>query len=231
MPNPSQKLNFSTLANSIHQVDTELATQAVRAVNVSLTLRNWLIGYYISEYELRGADRAAYGKELLKKLSDHLRAIGVAACGKRQLYGYLRFYQVYPQIVRSVTAQLKSIGIGKPLTPELLISSHTHEKVRAATAHSGVAPEKLLNSLSYTHIEQLVAIDDDTKRAFYEVECIRGGWSVRELKRQIGSLYYERSGLSRDKKKLAELTNANAERNDIRLTIRDPYVFEFLGLK
>ena len=78
---------------------------------------------------------------------------------------------------------------------------------------------------------QLVAINDDTKRAFYEVECIRGGWSVRELKRQIGSLYYERSGLSRDKKKLAELANRTAEKSEPHLNIRDPYVFEFLGLK
>ena len=101
--NKLQNLNFSTLTDAIRKVDAELATQAARAVNVSLTLRNWLIGYYIAEYELRGADRAEYGKELLKKLSNHLRTVGVAGCGKRQLYGYLRFYQVYPQIVRSVS--------------------------------------------------------------------------------------------------------------------------------
>lgn len=102
--------------------------------------------------------------------------------------------------------------------------------VRSATALSCIEPQKLIASLSYTHFEQLTAIDDPTKRIFYEVECIRGNWSVRELKRQIGSLYYERSGLSLDKQKLADLVQRSAE-SQTALNIRDPYVFEFLGLK
>lgn len=64
-----------------------------------------------------------------------------------------------------------------------------------------------------------------------KVECIRGSWSLRELKRQIASLYYERSGLSKNKKKLAELVHSTAELAEPKLAIRDPYVFEFLGLK
>jgi predicted nuclease of restriction endonuclease-like (RecB) superfamily len=90
---------------------------------------------------------------------------------------------------------------------------------------------RLLESLSYSHFEKLVEIDDDTKRLFYEVECLRGGWSVRELRRQIGSLYYERSGLSLDKNALAALAQKDTEPMTDRFPIRDPYVFEFLGLK
>ena len=74
-------------------------------------------------------------------------------------------------------------------------------------------------------------MDNDVKREFYQIECIRGNWSVRELKRQINSLYYERSGLSRNKKKLADLVKSSTESAEPRLTIRDPYIFEFLGLK
>ncbi len=74
-------------------------------------------------------------------------------------------------------------------------------------------------------------LDDDTKRAFYEIECIRGNWSVRELKRQINSLYYERSGLSKDKTKLSALAQSGAETTSPRLAIRDPYIFEFLELQ
>jgi predicted nuclease of restriction endonuclease-like (RecB) superfamily len=74
-------------------------------------------------------------------------------------------------------------------------------------------------------------MDDDFKRTFYEIECVRGNWSVRELKRQISSLYYERSGLSKDKKKLAELVKTGAEYAEPKFAIRDPYIFEFLGLK
>lgn len=74
-------------------------------------------------------------------------------------------------------------------------------------------------------------MDDDLKRVFYEIESIRGNWAVRELNRQISRLYYERSGLSNDKKKLAELVQSCAEQAEPRHVIRDPYIFEFLGVK
>jgi predicted nuclease of restriction endonuclease-like (RecB) superfamily len=95
----------------------------------------------------------------------------------------------------------------------------------------GLSPGLLLQRLSYTHLEVLAELDSSLKRAFYEIECVRGGWSVRELKRQIATLYFERSALSQDKAKLAELVQATAEKAEPRLAIRDPYVFEFLGLK
>ena len=108
------------------------------------------------------------------------------------------------------------------------------EKVGTPSPQSDVPAlpaEKLLETLSYSHFELLTAIDDPLKRAFYEIECVRGTWSVRELKRQIASLYYERSGLSRDKKKLIALAQAKVEHTTPALAIHDPYVFEFLGLK
>jgi len=104
-------------------------------------------------------------------------------------------------------------------------------KVGTLSPQSILPGQTILEKLSYSHIDLLVDIDDETKRFFYEVECIRGNWSVRELKRQIGSLYYERSGLSHNKQKLSELANQDAEMQPHQLAIRDPYVFEFLGLK
>jgi len=93
-------------------------------------------------------------------------------------------------------------------------------------------PHRLLvERLSFTHLVELIALDDPLKRAFYEIECIRGNWPVRTLKRQIATLYFERSGLSWDKEKLAAMVKADAEMEDTRLTIRDPYIFEFLGLR
>ncbi|GHV13676.1 hypothetical protein FACS189491_08960 [Spirochaetia bacterium] len=67
-----------------------------------------------------------------------------------------------------------------------------------------------MERLSYSHIELLIEIQNETKRLFYEVECIRGNWSVQELKRQITSLYFERSGLSYDKKKLEKFDNSRS---------------------
>ena len=213
--------NFEKLVGTIRQLHEELAAQAGRAINISLTLRNWLIGAYISEFELRGSDRANYGDRLLSELSRELRSHKVSNTGRRQLYNYLAFYRAYPQIVRTVPAQ------SRHLLPETIDS----KKVRTVSAQLAISPEKLVGSLSYSHFELIVALNDDLKRAFYEIECIRGNWSVRELKRQINSLYYERSGLSKDKKKLAALAQEGAESADSKLVIRDPYIFEFLGLK
>jgi predicted nuclease of restriction endonuclease-like (RecB) superfamily len=84
--------------------------------------------------------------------------------------------------------------------------------------------------LSFSHIVELIKIDDPLKRAFYELECVKGTWSTRELQRQIESLYFERSGLSKDKKKLSELVNQKAVQLSPRDVINDPITVEFLGL-
>ncbi len=222
MTGKQERLDFAALVDAIRQVHEHLAGQAGRAVNVSLTLRNWLIGYHIAEFELHGEDRAKYGDRLLSELSKALRRYKVSNTGRRQLYNYLSFYQTYPQIMRTLSAQ--SPG----LMPALEAKTG---KVRTLSAQFGLPAQKLLNQLSYSHLELLVEQEDPLKRAFYEVECIRGNWSVRELKRQIATLYFERSGLSKNKKKLAALVKAGAEKRQTQLSIRDPYVFEFLGLK
>ena len=212
-------LDFSQLVTAIRQVHQELFSQANRAVNISLTLRNWLIGGYISMYELSGADRATYGDKVLSELAERLS--DVSNCNKRQLYRYLSFYRCYPEIV----------GTPSPLSHGRSESLGISGIVGTVSTLSDTPNEKILHRLSYSHIEQLVELEDDTKRSFYEEECLRGNWSVRELKRQINSLYYERSDLSSDKKALAHIAQQQVTVHDPRKTIRDPYVFEFLGLK
>jgi hypothetical protein len=199
------KLTFNSLVTSIKDVDKTLLKQTSKAINVGLTLRNWLIGGYIAEYELHGEDRANYGDGLFSALADSLK--DVSNCNRRQLYRYLRFYRLYPQIVGAVNPQFcqlfsanQKVGSVKPLLA-------SQSEPSAQTGKISIDGKTIVSRLSFTHISQLLDIDDDTKRLFYEVECIRGGWSVRELKRQINSLYYERSGLSKDKAKLAELAN------------------------
>jgi predicted nuclease of restriction endonuclease-like (RecB) superfamily len=94
-----------------------------------------------------------------------------------------------------------------------------------------VPPEKILSELSYTHLVQLLPVKDPLKRAFYEVECIKGSWSVRELQRQIETLYFERCGMSISPEKLLAQIQNNAETSDIIDVIKSPFTFEFLGLK
>ena len=224
MTDKGDVLDFGRLVEAIQQVHESCAVQVGKAVNTSLTLRNWLIGFYIAEYELRGADRSNYGDNLLAALSAKLRARKISSTGRRQLYNYLSFYRTYPQIVRALSAQALRF-ISSSAKPYAL------EKVPTLSAQFEIPPERILNALSYSHLELLVELDDPLKRAFYEIECIGGNCSVRALKRQIASLYYERSGLSNDKEKLAKLVQSGAEQGEARLAIRDPYIFEFLGIK
>jgi predicted nuclease of restriction endonuclease-like (RecB) superfamily len=219
---PSTAMSFERLVATIEQAHARLAAQASRAVNTRLTLRNWLIGLYIAEYEQLGADRARYGDTLLERLSERLMAAGVSRAEARELRRYRQFYLSYPQIRETLTPEF---GI-TPL-PQTMVTNNRE----SPTPKFGVAAGDVLSRLSFSHIAELLQCDDATKRAFYELECIRGNWTVRELRRQIASLYYERSGLSKDKAKLAALAQEDAERAELTLAIRDPYVFEFLGLK
>jgi len=215
-------MTFEKLVSSIQQINEHFSARASKAVNISLTLRNWMIGLYIFEYEQSGSDRAQYGEYLLDKLAERLRKHGMKRVDARELRRYRQFYLVYPQIRESLTPESRAMlaPVESPVPKR--------ESVPPALEIDG---KTILEKLSFTHLAELIKIDDPVKRAFYEIECIRGNWSVRELKRQIASLYYERSGLSKDKKKLAELAHSAAMQNEPKLAIRDPYVFEFLGLK
>ncbi len=232
MPNTAQ-VDMQSLVDKILSIHQELKSTALRSVNTILTLRNWLIGYHIANYELRGADRAQYGDRVIENIAKELQRKKVPRSTKRELHRFCQFYRLYPQIGRSLNAQSSLV------TPHIIMvedtgpddSPATSTKVRSLNAQLAKLTDKLLDSLSYAHFEILVTIDDELKRRFYELECLRANWSVRELKRQIYSLYFERTSLSKDKAKLAELTNANIDKFDLISSIRDPYVFEFLGLK
>jgi len=228
MVEKEKRWDFEALVRSIRLVHDDLAEQAGRAVNLSLTLRNWLMGSYIAEYEQDGADRAEYGAKLLEDLSSRLSESGMEGMAPRTLRQYRRFYFTYPGIWQAVSAKSLPLSIPSPIRQTLSAKSQSESQM---ASQSGVSNVDLFQRLSFSHFAELITVSDETKRAFYEIECIRGNWSVRELKRQINSLYYERSGLSKDKKKLAELAKKGAETAEPKLAIRDPYLFEFLGLK
>ncbi len=191
------QFDFQLLTDSIQQVHNQLAEQVGKAVNFSLTLRNWLIGYYIFEYEQQGADRAQYGDKLLQSISQALDHKGISRVEQRELRRYRQFYLYYPQIRDSVNPELSQ----QFLQNSTVENTQIRESGNPELALSGL---QLVSKLSFTHFVELIKCDDKTKRLFYEFECIQGNWSVRELQRQISSLYYERSGLSIDKNKLSK---------------------------
>jgi predicted nuclease of restriction endonuclease-like (RecB) superfamily len=226
-------LSFDQLVSSIVTTDTSLQSYACKAVNQALTLRNWLIGFYIAHFELNGSDRAEYGQNIFGELSDRLKKTQVSNCGKRQLYHYLRLFQLYPQIVRSMPALLNELPLFEEIQKVPPVRALLDKKLEPSVLPPvGAISYRLdiASNLSYTHFRELVQIDDDLKRQFYEIEAMQGVWSVRELKRQISSLYFERTGLSTNKQKLADYVASIAEKRSPILTIRDPLVFEFLGI-
>ena len=103
----STGLSFENVIDSVSRLHTDLQRQATKAVNVSLTLQNWLIGAYIHEYELRGADRAKYGENLLAAVAGTLTKKGVPGCDPRELYRHLRFFRFYLQILGALPPKLQ----------------------------------------------------------------------------------------------------------------------------
>jgi predicted nuclease of restriction endonuclease-like (RecB) superfamily len=215
----NKDLTFDALVRSICSVHEKMTVQTAKAININLTLRNWFIGMYIAEFELHGLGRAGYGDNLFNVLARRLAQKNIRGCRSRQLYLYKAFYRAYPQILRTVSAK----------SGELFLP--TGAKLRTASAKFITDPMKLINNLSYSHLEMLVEIDDHLKRGFYENESMKGNWSVRELKRQIATLHYERCGLSQNKRKLAVSVSKKVGNEMPEFVLRDPYVFEFLGLK
>ncbi len=229
---PPAAPNFSALVEAIAQINVRTQAAAAKAVNMALTCRNWLIGAYIHEYELKGRDRAEYATNLFEKLAERLTELGIPNCNRSRLYRYRDFYRLYPQIREAFPSYYQDLLPAElSRSGENVATLSPHSRADLVATVSPLSADLILGRLSYSHIELLIEIDDPLKRALYEIECIRGNWSVRALKRQIATLYFERSGLSLNKDKLSALAHAAAEQAEPKLAIRDPYVFEFLGLR
>lgn len=259
-------MKFDSLVQQISQTHLHFQGQAAKAINVALTLRNWLIGCYIVEFEQNGEDRAAYGTGLLAKLA--MQCKSMKGLDERTFRNFRQFYLQYPHFQPIVAGHLTQMpnrwlltseslsdnNTGMPsirgsVTPEFQSSENQNidivgtvspllnqdKKVGSPTPLSQNAREvpvdKLITNLSYTHFEQLLQIKDPIKRTFYEVACIQGTWSVKELKRQINSLYYERSGMSRKPEMLSEITQQKTEPMLPAEIVKSVYAFEFLGLR
>ena len=227
-------MNFEQLLQRFVSAGEYLQERAVVAVNRAATARNWCFGVFIVEYEQNGEDRAQYGERLIERLSASLTGRGMKGVSVTALKLCRQFYLAYPEIGQTLSGQFEiplsktipdavlhmKAPIGQTLSDQLTVSAGQIEKHR----------KRLIETLSFSHFVEIIQLDDPLKRLFYEVECISGNWSVRELKRQIGSLLYERTGLSRDKDLLIRLVNEQASPPSPQHFIRDPYIFEFLGL-
>jgi len=155
---PAAAGDFNALVSSIVHIHQESQAFAARAVNVSLTLRNWLIGWRIVEFEQEGADRAAYGDRLMDALSQRLAARGLPRVTSRELRRFRQFYQVYPQIWQSVTAKsIEAAGLMTLLPSRDASQTRIRESVTPESQIGKSVNPQLAQRLSFTHLNTYVA--------------------------------------------------------------------------
>ena len=227
--------SFDHLSELVLQLHDSAYSATVKAINRFATIRNYVIGFYIVEYEQHGNDRAKYGDRLLKRLAESVNKRGI---NETILKNCRRFYLAYPQIkvyltAISPTASKKSLGKSPTASDKSSqISPTASDKsslISPTASDNFITPAaELVSKLSFSHIVEILTIDDPLARFFYETECIRCCWSVKELRRQISTNLYFRAGVSQKPELLLERTEINTSPA---ITIKDPFSFEFLGLR
>ena len=222
----SKAQNYSTLITDLASLIEQGRRTAVRYVNAALVATYWLMGRRIIEFEQKGKERAEYGEQLLKKLSIDLTKRFGKGFSFPQLKNIRQFYLIYREKSYTLSSQLNHATKMQTPSAELPEKSQT---LSSLSEISHTLSAKL--PLSWSHYCLLMRLDESFKREFYEAECIRGNWSVRQLDRQIQSMLYERTALSR--RKMAVIAKAHEKPITLKPEdeIKDPYILEFLGLK
>ena len=210
-PNPQGGqglVGYDAILTEVARLVEEARRSVAHTVNTTMTTLYWLIGRRIVESEQSGKVRAGYGEELAERLSADLSARYGRGFSVRNLWHMKAFYLAWPE------AQGGEI----PQTP---------------SAEFAVAAKGPRFPLPWSAYVRLLSVKNDSARRFYETEALRGGWSVRQLKRQIDSQFYERTALSKNKAAMLEKGKEARPEDAVspREAIRDPFVLEFLELK
>ncbi len=196
---------FEKISTLIEQ-SRHVVAKTVKAAEVCA---KYEIGRYIVEYEQGGATRAAYGKALLKDLSQRLTDSYGDGWSVETLTACRKFFNVYSKIVNTVH-EIETQQLDEAKTDLWQMPNFT---------------------LSWSHYLVLMRVENPDARSFYEIECAQQDWSVRQLKRQVGSSLYERLALSRDKEDVLRLAHEGQTIEKSSDIIKNPITLEFLGLK
>ena len=221
--------SYQKALSDIKQLVQQARYASARSVNAIMTAAYWEIGRLIVQAELKGKQRADYGARIIRKMSQDLTKSLGKGFSFRNLNKYRKFYLSYPYIrkVPTVSAQFKTSQIRQtPLAKPL-----KKLKTKSFLEIQDKLPE--IFPLPWSAYVQLLSVQDKDARKFYEREALRNGWSVRQLARQINTLFFQRTMLSRNK--AAMLTKGAKAKPGDKMTpeeaIKDPYVLEFLNLK
>lgn len=227
-------MDIQLLISQIKEANSFFKVHTSKSIDKFLTCRNWIIGGYIFHYEQNGEDKAEYGSKIEENLAAKIDIKGLSS---RNLKLFKQFYLAYPQIVQTVSALLENSEQKLVQTASALLEHPEKQRSQKNSNESQTTPEipvlsaeKLINNLSFSHFVELVKIDDPLKRTFYEIECIKGNWSVRELNRQIKSLIFERSAAAENPEKMLQSAVDPANQLLPVQLVKTPYVFDFLGL-
>lgn len=204
----------STLREVAELIDSARRASA-RAINALMTRTYWLVGQRIVKHEQGGLGRAGYGEAVIARLSEDLSARFGRGFSQRNLEQMRKFFLSWP--IPQTPSALSAASGGKRPIPQTL----------SAELGTPALP------LPWSHYVRLLSVENATARAFYETEALRGGWTVRQLERQIDTQFYERTALSKNKRKLLT-EGAKALPEDATTPeeeIKSPYVLEFLALR
>jgi predicted nuclease of restriction endonuclease-like (RecB) superfamily len=220
----SKEVQNKMLFHQVAELLQYARRQVLRTVNSTMTYTYFEIGRMIVEEEQNGKDRAAYGKQVLKGLSEQLTSEFGKGFSVRNLEFIRKFYLIYSN--SSTLTRITEIQ-------SLLALNAEDEKTKSPISFFEDRKSQSLISffkLTWTHYLFLMRIDDEKERSFYEIETEKYNWSVRELKRQYNSALYTRLALSRDKEGILKLSEEGQIVEKPKDLIKDPYILEFLGL-
>ena len=178
----NKTLGYQQVLSEIKQLVQQARVASARSVNAVMTATYWEIGRRIVQIEQKGKTRAEYGEALIRKLSTDLTKIYKRGFSERNVKKYRKFYLLYSYIRKGPTVSAQSYKLLKSQS-----FLNTQRKL----------PE--IFPLPWSAYVSLMSVKDETARKFYEEEALRGGWSVRQLNRQINTLFFERTALSKNK--------------------------------
>ncbi len=215
---PASASHYAELVADLNRLLEDSRRVSARAVNTVMTATYWEVGRRIFEFEQGGKKRAGYGDELVARLANDLTARFGRGYSLSNLKSARTFFLLWP--------------IGQ--TPSGLLPPSDESKIgQTVSGQLAVTHSRPAFTLPWSHYVRLMTVKNEAARRFYETEALRGGWSVRQLDRQIATVFYERTALSRDKS--AMLTKGAKPRPEDRVSaeeeVKDPLVLEFLNLK
>ena len=231
---PASAADYGQLVSDISTLLEQSRRMAARSVNAVLTATYWHIGRRIVEHEQGGKARAEYGGELLSRLAVDLTARhgrGFSRPGLQRMRTFYLDWEICSTPSSKLEARAKCSTVSSESEPAIVQTpSGILQTVSAKsnfTALAGAFP------LSWSHYVRLMSVEKPHARVFYESEALRGGWSVRQLDRQISTQFFERT--SKSKQQAVMLARGQQARPDDAVSVEDevrsPYLLEFLNLK